>query len=52
MLLFYAHLEKGKSKDEALWAAKKDFLKLGKEEEVHPYYWSGFIAIGNMDAMF
>lgn len=52
MLLFYEHLEKGKSKDEALWAAKNDFLSQGKEDEVHPYYWSGFIAIGNMDAIF
>ncbi|MEM9991712.1 MAG: CHAT domain-containing protein, partial [Bacteroidota bacterium] len=49
MISFYAHLQAGKSKDEALWLAKKALLTEGVQP--HPYYWAGFVPIGNMQAL-
>ena len=45
---FYKNLYKGMDKDAALWQAKKDFLKAHKGMSAHPYYWAGFIPIGDM----
>lgn len=44
---FYRHLKAGKAKDEALRRAKLEFLEQ-YGQEAHPYYWAGFIAIGDM----
>lgn len=46
MIDFYEQLQAGQSKDEALWQAKKRFLDEGIHP--HPYYWAGFMPIGNM----
>lgn len=46
---FYQALEDGKSKDEALHAAKQHLIASG--EAPHPYYWSGFIPIGEMSSV-
>ncbi|MDP5081295.1 MAG: CHAT domain-containing protein, partial [Winogradskyella sp.] len=52
MALFYKHLKKGETKDEALKNAKLDYLKNTKDELLkHPYYWSGFVITGNTDAL-
>ncbi len=49
MIDFYEQLQTGKSKDEALWLAKKRFLDEGIHP--HPYYWAGFTPIGSMNAL-
>ncbi len=48
---FYKNLSAGMTKDEALQNAKNDFIKSQKERNVHPYFWAGFIPIGNMKAI-
>jgi CHAT domain-containing protein len=51
---FYRHLKSGKSKDAALQQAKLDFLNKNRSdggEFMHPFFWAGFIAIGDMGAM-
>jgi len=45
--LFYEHLKKGQSKDEALSNAKRIFVKKNPLKQ-HPYYWAGFVVNGNM----
>ncbi len=60
MVNFYRHLsertpleKKGNAKDEALRQAKLDYLsqKNLTHPNAHPYYWAGFIAIGDMQAV-
>ena len=41
-------LRKGMLKDDALRQAKLDFLKRNRGQEAHPFYWAGFVGIGNM----
>ena len=48
MISFYRNLHDGMRKDEALWKAKKDYLLNNKGEAASPYYWAGFIGVGNM----
>ena len=49
MTAFYQSLiQKGLPKDEALRAAKLQFLKKNKKDKGHPYYWAPFIGIGDM----
>ncbi|MEM1325025.1 MAG: CHAT domain-containing protein [Bacteroidota bacterium] len=51
LLSFYDHLKAELSKDAALRQAKLDFIaKYGAE--AHPFFWSGFIGIGDMTAIF
>jgi len=48
---FYKQLKAGKPKDEALQQAKLDFLNKNRSEGgtfLHPFFWAGFIAIGDM----
>lgn len=47
VVLFYEHLKKGQSKDEALSNAKRIFVKKNPLKQ-HPYYWAGFVVNGNM----
>ena len=51
MVYFYKHLKEGKRKDAALRLAKKDYLATAGPLERHPYYWAGFIAIGDMSPL-
>jgi len=52
MVLFYQHLKKGDSKSSALRKAKLTYLNTVQEPELkHPYYWAGFIVIGNNDPL-
>ena len=46
MQQFYRYLHKGMDKDEALRAAKLDFIN-----REHPYYWAGYIAMGDMQPL-
>ena len=45
---FYKFIKRGMNKDEALWRAKREFMKKTLND---PYYWASFIAIGNMSAI-
>ena len=51
MIDFYKYLGKGKRKDEALQQAKLDYLAWADPAYQHPYYWAGFIAIGDMSPL-
>ncbi|MCI4671975.1 MAG: CHAT domain-containing protein [Bacteroidia bacterium] len=44
---FYKELENGKDKDEALREAKLNYLSQGDHLTAHPFYWGGFILIGD-----
>jgi CHAT domain-containing protein/Tfp pilus assembly protein PilF len=48
MVLFYKNLKDGKSKDEALWLAKRTYISNNKGESALPFFWSGIIPIGDM----
>jgi len=44
MRRFYAYLSQGERKSRAIQLAKLDFIKSGKRD---PYYWAGYILIGD-----
>lgn len=46
---FYQFLAEGNTKDAALWQAKNRLIEQGFT--AHPYYWAGFIPIGEMRAI-
>jgi len=46
---FYINLKSNQEKDSALRNAKLSYLNRMKDPQYkHPYYWAGFIAVGNM----
>lgn len=47
MELFYKHLTKGLHKDEALRQAKLDYLNQSDQLTAFPYYWAGYVNIGD-----
>lgn len=50
MIAFYRHLQTGLPKDEALRKAKLDYLdSVVEPDERRPFYWAGFVAVGNME---
>jgi CHAT domain-containing protein len=51
MLDFYKNIHKKAPKDEALRQAKLEFLKRNKGLAAHPFYWAGFVGIGDMGAL-
>ena len=50
MHYYYEALAQSKSKDIALQEAKKRFLTQANEQTANPFYWAGFMLIGNNDA--
>jgi len=44
---FLQHLKSGESKDEALRAAKMEYLNHAESERKHPFFWAGQVLIGN-----
>jgi len=52
MIDFYQDLTKGNTKDLALRNAKISFLHEADPIIRHPYYWSGYIIVGNNDPVF
>lgn len=48
---FYTHLKNGMNKDVALQQAKLDYLAKVDPEYQHPFYWAGFVAIGDMSPL-
>ncbi|MEZ4774373.1 MAG: CHAT domain-containing tetratricopeptide repeat protein [Bacteroidia bacterium] len=51
MTSFYESLSAGNSKDEALRNAKTGWLSRADHLMAHPYYWAGYIAVGDMSAL-
>ncbi len=49
---FFDFINEGLTKDEALRAAKLDFIAKGKHKDVHPFYWASFVPMGNMDQIY
>lgn len=47
---FYKNLQQGMTKGEALWHAKRT-LFAGKKDNAHPFFWAGFIPVGDMRAL-
>jgi CHAT domain-containing protein len=47
MELFYKYLHKGLPKDEALRQAKLEFLNHCDQLETYPYFWAGYVNIGD-----
>ena len=52
MNAFYGYLKEGKNKSESLKLAKLDYLSSTiSEKQRHPFYWAGFILMGNTDSI-
>ena len=47
MTYFYQHLADGLSKSEALQQAKLDYLAQAHEVQTHPFFWGGFVLVGD-----
>jgi CHAT domain-containing protein/Flp pilus assembly protein TadD len=47
MKYFYQNLADGQAKDVALNNARKEYLKHAKGKARHPFYWGGFVLIGD-----
>jgi CHAT domain-containing protein/Tfp pilus assembly protein PilF len=52
MEYFYESLDQGKSKDEALRQAKMRFLENSDPLHAHPYFWAGYILIGDKSPLY
>lgn len=48
---FYKYLADGATKNEAMRQAKLDFIQNTHGIETHPYYWGGFVVLGNTDPL-
>ena len=51
MEYFYTYLKAGHSKSEALQKAKLDYIQKADNLTSNPYYWAGFVIIGNQHAI-
>lgn len=51
MMHFYKFLDQGMTKSEALRQAKLLYLSSAKKAQKHPFYWAGFVQIGNHNAL-
>jgi CHAT domain-containing protein len=47
MTSFYKYLKRGKSKQEAMRLAKIDYLEVADDLTSNPYFWSGFVVLGD-----
>ena len=52
MYQFYRQIKKGRAKNDALRSAKLKYLTSAAPHKTHPYYWAGYLQIGNHDAIF
>ena len=48
MKSFYSRLHEGEPKDAALRSMKLEYLKQADDYYAHPFFWAGFISIGDM----
>lgn len=51
MVEFYKQLADGIAKDEALFNAKRNYLSAQGRTNAHPYYWAGFVHVGNVEPL-
>jgi len=52
MSSFYKYLAQSFPKDVALQQAKLDYLESADALKSHPYFWSGYVAIGDTQTLF
>lgn len=52
MTSFYSHLLQGKTKSEAIQQSKIDFIQHSDQLKAHPYFWSGYVVIGDNSSLF
>ena len=52
MTSFYGYLKKGKSKQEAMRLAKTDYLESADDLTSNPYFWSGFVVLGDSSPIY
>ncbi len=51
MAFFYEALAAGQTKDQALYTAQQRFIENATARDCHPFFWAGFVAIGDMRAV-
>ena len=51
MKYFYQNLKEGQAKDIALNNARKQYLENATGKARHPFYWGGFVLIGDNDPL-
>lgn len=49
---FYTFLSQGLHKDDALRQAKLEYLKTADALKSHPYFWSGYVTLGDVDPLY
>jgi CHAT domain-containing protein len=49
---FYKYLKRGKSKQEAMRLAKIDYLDSSDDLTSNPYFWSGFVVLGDSSPIY
>jgi CHAT domain-containing protein/tetratricopeptide (TPR) repeat protein len=52
MIDFYKYLLNGYTKDEALRKAKLKYIQTADPLHAHPYYWLGYVSIGDQNSMY
>ncbi len=52
MTSFYKYLKRGKSKQEAMRLAKIDYLETADDLTSNPYFWSGFVVLGDSSPIY
>lgn len=52
MIVYYKNLIKGSNKSKSLQNSKLEFIKNSDQLHAHPYFWSGYVIIGNNEAIF
>jgi CHAT domain-containing protein len=52
MTSFYRYLKKGKSKQEAMRMAKLGYLESADDLTSNPYFWSGFVVLGDSSPIY
>ena len=52
MTSFYRYLKKGRSKQEAMRLAKIDYLDSADDLTSNPYFWSGFVVLGDSSPIY
>ncbi len=48
---FYRELKDGSNKSSALAQAKRIYLANNSGKDIHPYYWSGIVVLGNIEPL-
>ncbi|WP_180335682.1 CHAT domain-containing protein [Labilibaculum filiforme] len=49
---FYTFLSKGLKKDDALRQAKLEYLQTADALKSHPYFWSGYVTLGDVEPLY